>query len=141
VQAGLGSDLDTVYREAVNSLRAKIAQLTDDNAVDQIEEDPSTQVAPQLSGETSEVTLTVPSEQGLHARPAALFVKTINSYDATVMVKNISENKGPVEANSLISVMLIAARKGDQVHISAEGLQKDEVITALVNLFERNFDE
>ena len=140
VQAGLGSDIDTVYREAVNALRAKIAQLADD-IEEQIEEQPSSEMEPKLGGETSEVTLKVPSEQGLHARPAALFVKTINNFDATVMVKNISENKGPVEANSLISVMLIAARKGDHVHISAEGPQKDDVITALVDLFERNFDE
>jgi phosphotransferase system HPr-like phosphotransfer protein len=37
--------------------------------------------------------------------------------------------------------MLIAARKGDVVHITAEGPQKDEVIAALVDLFDRNFDE
>lgn len=140
VQAGLGSDLETVYREAVNSLQAKIAQLSENGGEILVEETvPAITAGPE--GTVSEVTLTVPSEQGLHARPAALFVKTINSYDATVMVKNLTENKGPVKANSLISVMLLAARKGHVVHITAEGLQKDEVITALVDLFERNFDE
>lgn len=140
VQAGLGSDLDTVYREAVNSLKAKIAQLSDDK-FDGIIDETSTETEPKLNGESSEVTLIVPCEQGLHARPAVLFVQTINQYDATVMVKNLSENKGPVEANSLLSVMLLAARKGHEVHIRAEGPQKDEVITALLELFERNFGE
>jgi len=140
VQAGLGSDLDTVYREAVNSLKAKIEQLGDDEGEGIIEE-PSTETEQKLGGETREVTLIVPSEQGLHARPAVLFVQTTNDYDATVMVRNLTENKGPVEANSLLSVMLLAARKGHEVHITAEGPQKDEVITALVSLFERNFDE
>lgn len=140
VQAGLGSDLDTVYREAVNSLRAKITQLSDDE-FDGIIDETSTGVAPKLSSEFSEITLIVPSEQGLHARPAVLFVQTVNQYDARVMVKNLSENKGPVEANSLLSLMLLAARKGHQVHIRAEGPQKDEVIMSLVDLFKRNFDE
>lgn len=140
VQAGLGSDLDTVYQEAVNSLKAKIVQLVGDE-VEQVEDEPSTEVDQELGDDSSEVTLIVPSEQGLHARPAALFVQTINSYDAKVMVKNLSENKGPVEANSLLSVMLLAARKGHAVQISAEGPQKEDVIRALVDLFERNFDE
>jgi phosphocarrier protein FPr len=140
VQAGLGSDLDTVYREAVNSLKAKIAQLADDS-VEGIIEEPRAEIEPILGSETSEITLVVPSEQGLHARPAVLFVQTINDFDATVMVKNLTEDKGPVEANSLLSVLLLAARKGHLVQIRAEGPQKDEVITALVGLFERNFGE
>jgi len=140
VQAGMGSDLDTVYREAVNSLKAKIAQLTDGEVEFTIEE-PRSEQAQDQGNDYSEVTLVVPSEQGLHARPAALFVQTINHYDASVKVKNLSVNKGPVEANSLLSVMLLAAQKGHEVHIIAEGPQKDEVINALVELFERNFDE
>jgi phosphocarrier protein FPr len=140
VQAGLGSDLETVYREAVNSLRAKIAQLSE-GGENPLTEEPSTEITPKMEGETSEVTLTVPTEQGLHARPAALFVRTIQNFDATVMVKNLTEDKGPFEASSLIRLMLVAARKGHVVHITAEGPQKDEVIAALVDLFERNFDE
>lgn len=140
VQADMGSDLKTVYKEAMNALRAKLEQLGIDVS-DQSEEQSPVDTAVKNEGETREVTLIVPSEQGLHARPAAMFVKTINNYDATVLVKNLTENKGPILANSLISVMLIAARKGHQVHISAEGPQKDEVIEALVDLFKRNFDE
>jgi len=140
VQSGLGSDLEPVYREAVNSLSAKIAQVSDDEGEPYAEEIYPA-ITPKLEAEVSEVTLTVPCEQGLHARPAVLFVTTINNFAATGMVKNLTENKGPVEANSLISVMLIAARKGDVVHITAEGPQKDEVIAALVDLFDRNFDE
>lgn len=140
VQAGLGSDLETVYREAVNALRAKIAQLSE-GSENPLTEETSTEITPRVEGETSEVTLTVPTEQGLHARPAVLFVKTIKSFDATVMVKNLTEDKGPFEASSLISVMLVAARKGHMVQITAEGPQKEEVIAAVVDLFERNFDE
>jgi phosphocarrier protein len=68
-------------------------------------------------------------------------VKTIGRFDANVKVKNLTENKGPVEANSLISVMTIAARQGHQLHISAEGVEKDAVIDALIDLFERNLED
>jgi phosphocarrier protein len=57
------------------------------------------------------------------------------------MVKNLTDNKGPVEGKSLISVLTLAARKGHEVLISAEGAQKDEVVEALIDLFDRNFDE
>jgi phosphocarrier protein FPr len=140
VQAGLGSDLKSVYQEAMNALKMKSDQLVEDSS-DQPEEQPILSITTKDDDETNRVTLIVPNEQGLHARPAVLFVKTSGSYDATVMVKNLTENKGPVPANSLISVMNIAAQKGDQVQISAEGPQKDQVITALIDLFERNFDE
>ena len=140
VQAGLGSDLETVYREAMNALRAKIAQLSGGDE-DLLTEEASPEITPRMEGETSEVTLTVPNEQGLHARPAALFIRTIKSFDAKVMVKNLTEDKGPFEVNSLISLMLVAGRKGHRVQITAEGPQRDEVIGALVDLFERNFDE
>jgi multiphosphoryl transfer protein len=140
VQAGLGSDLETVYREAMNALRAKVAQLSEgDEGL--LGEEASPDITPKMEGETSEVTLSVPNEQGLHARPAALFVRTIKSFDAQVMVKNLTEDKGPFAVNSLISLMLVAGRQGHSVQITAEGPQKEAVIAALVDLFERNFDE
>ncbi len=57
------------------------------------------------------------------------------------MVKNLTENKGPVEGKSLISVLTLAARQGHEVHISAEGEQKGRGGRSLDDLFERNFDE
>jgi phosphocarrier protein len=68
-------------------------------------------------------------------------VKTIGGFDAKVMVKNLTGNKGPVEANSLISVMTLGAKQGNQVQISAEGEEKDAVIEALVDLFDRNLED
>ncbi len=139
VQAGLGSDLNSVYKEAMQSLKMKTEQLSD--MVDtQVEEKTAVEVITETDNNKREITLTVPNKQGLHARPAVLFVKTIGRFDANVKVKNLTENKGPVEANSLISVMTIAARQGHQLHISAEGVEKDAVIDALIDLFERNLE-
>ncbi|MDY6846469.1 MAG: dihydroxyacetone kinase phosphoryl donor subunit DhaM [Chloroflexota bacterium] len=140
VQAGLGSDLSSVYKEAMQSLKMKTEQLSD--MIDsQAEEQVNQEIVTGSDKNEREITLTVPNKQGLHARPAVLFVKTIGKFDAKVMVKNLTENKGPVEANSLISVMTIAARQGHQLQITAEGEEKDAVINALKDLFERNLED
>jgi phosphocarrier protein FPr len=140
VQAGLGSDLSTVYKDAMRSLKLKTDQLSD-----LIESEPEEPTAEPLviksDNNRREITLVVPNKQGLHARPAVLFVKTIGGFNAKVMVKNLTEDKGPVEANSLISVMTLGAKQGHQVHITAEGNEKDAVIDALVDLFERNLED
>ena len=140
VQAGLGSDLSAVYKDAMQSLRLKTDQLSD--LIDSEPEESSAEpIVIESDDNRREITLVVPNKQGLHARPAVLFVKTIGGFNAKVMVKNLTENKGPVEANSLISVMTLGAKKGSQVHISAEGEEKDAVIEALVDLFERNLED
>ena len=140
VQAGLGASLQEVYKEAMQALRMKTEQLED--ALGELpEEKPVIEEKEAKDDHKREVTLVVPNKTGLHARPAVLFVKTIGSYNANVMVKNLTDNKGPVEGKSLISVLTLAARQGHEVQISAEGEQKDEVVEALIDLFDRNFDE
>jgi len=140
VQAGLGSDLSSVYKDAMRSLKIKTDQLSDLIEEESEQEEVEVTVI-ENDNNRSEITLVVPNKQGLHARPAVLFVKTIGGFNAKVMVKNLTENKGPVEANSLISVMTLGAKQGSQVHISAEGEEKDAVIDALVDLFERNLED
>lgn len=140
VQAGLGSDLSAVYKDAMQSLKLKTDQLSDLTEMPPEQEIVDPTVA-DSDNSRREITLIVPNKQGLHARPAVLFVKTIGGFNAKVMVKNLTENKGPVEANSLISVMTLGAKQGSQVHISAEGEEKDAVIDALVDLFERNLED
>jgi len=140
VQANMGSDLDSVYREAMSALLAKQQQLQPESS----QED---QPAPQQVSEATpteeviEIVLPVTNESGLHDRPAALFAKTISSHNAKVTVTNLTENKGPVTINGLIAVMLLAAKKGDVLKIQAEGEEKQEVIDALKKLFAENFGE
>jgi len=140
VQAGLGSDLSSVYRDAMRSLKIKTDQLSE-LIEEESEQDEVEVTVIESDNNRREITLVVPNKQGLHARPAVLFVKTIGGFNAKVMVKNLTENKGPVEANSLISVMTLGAKQGSQVHISAEGEEKDAVIDALVDLFNRNLED
>jgi len=139
VQANMGADLDAVYREAMSALLAKQEQIAPGSAA------PGPAVAPALAAEAaaeqSEFTVVVGNASGLHARPAAVFAKTISAYDAKVTVTNLSENKGPLHVNGLIAVMLLGAKRGDTLRVQAEGSQRTEVLAALAELFRSNFGE
>lgn len=78
---------------------------------------------------------------GLHARPAALFVKTAARYASRVSVQNVTKGKAPVNAKSILSVLSIAVQMNDRICISAEGADEHDAITALCELIESNFGE
>lgn len=138
VQANMGADLEAVYREAMSALLAKQEQITPGSAAQVLSAAPTPAAEAE---EQSEFTVVVSNASGLHARPAAVFAKTISAYDAKVTVTNMSENKGPLHINGLIAVMLLGAKKGDTLKVQAEGSQKTEVLDALAELFRSNFGE
>ena len=74
---------------------------------------------------------TVGPEEGLHARPAAQFVKTAKRFSSEIVVV-----KGGREANakSSLKIMTLGARKGDTLTIRAEGDDAQEAVEALVEL-------
>ncbi len=138
VQANMGADLEAVYREAMSALLAKQEQIAPGSAAQVLSAAPTPAAEAE---EQSEFTVVVSNASGLHARPAAVFAKTISAYDAKVTVTNLSENKGPLHINGLIAVMLLGAKKGDTLKVQAEGSQKTEVLDALAELFRSNFGE
>ena len=78
---------------------------------------------------------------GLHARPAVKFVQTAASFDAEIMVNNLTTNKGPASAKSLIAITMLGVMKGHQIQVTATGRQQEEVLKALSDLVENNFGE
>lgn len=85
--------------------------------------------------------IVVQHEVGLHARPAAQFVKLAASYGANIQVENLTKNTNPVNAKSIISVLSINVVHDDKIRITAEGDDEREALEALVDLIERNFGE
>lgn len=75
---------------------------------------------------------------GLHARPAAIFVKKARNYDSEIIIK-----KGFQEANgkSIISIMALGAMKGDELVILTKGSDEDKAITELAALLESMEEE
>ena len=72
--------------------------------------------------------LIVKNKQGLHARPAALFVQIANKFDARITVKR---NKEEVNGKSIMGILMLGAEKGSQITIEAEGSDADAALLEL----------
>lgn len=77
---------------------------------------------------------------GLHARPAAEFVKIAAQFPGEIRVKNISADGGLVNAKSILSVLTLGVKKGHTILIEAEGERAEEAIGALKELISSNFE-
>jgi phosphocarrier protein HPr len=62
--------------------------------------------------------LIVKNKQGLHARPAALFVQIANKFDAHITV---TRDKERVNGKSIMGILMLGAEKGSEITIEAEG--------------------
>ncbi len=79
--------------------------------------------------------VTVMNKQGLHARPAALFVQLANKFDSAI---TITKNNEEVNGKSIMGILMLAAEKGSQILIVAEGDDAGEAISALEELVGRD---
>lgn len=80
----------------------------------------------------------VGSSVGLHARPAALFVKAAAALPVPVTI-GVGDGD-PVDARSLLSVMGLGAKNGDEVVLRAEGPEADRALASLVTVLEADHD-
>ena len=77
----------------------------------------------------------ITSESGLHARPAALFVQLANKFDATIIVKKDEES---VNGKSIMGILMLAANKGSEIYIEADGDDAEQAIVELEELLIKN---
>lgn len=77
-------------------------------------------------------TVVIGSTVGLHARPAALFVQAVTAAGIPVTISKAGGD--PVNARSILSVLALDARGGEQVVLSADGEGADAALDALVAL-------
>ncbi len=85
---------------------------------------------------TKEVT--VINKLGIHARPAAMFVKIASKFECTI---NVEKDGEVINGKSIMGLMMLAAGQGSKLKIMAEGKDADTALTELEKLFERKFDE
>ncbi|HUT16580.1 MAG TPA: HPr family phosphocarrier protein [Anaerolineae bacterium] len=83
-----------------------------------------------------QVTLVVHHEVGLHARPAAVFVKTAKGFVSDISV--VKEER-EVNAKSILSILTLGVNQGAEITIKAEGEDEQEAVRALQELVESNF--
>ncbi len=72
--------------------------------------------------------------QGLHARPAELFVKTASQYQAKIEVIKDGQR---VDGKSILSILTLAAVQGTELSLEATGPDAQQALTALSELFAR----
>jgi len=72
--------------------------------------------------------LTVQNKQGLHARPAALFVQVANKFDARITVRR---DKEEVNGKSIMGILMLGAEKGSLIIIEAEGADAQAALEEL----------
>ena len=87
-----------------------------------------------------ERTVTIASRVGLHARPAAIFVKAASEQPVKVSIVKVGSGADPVDASSILGIMTLGAEFGDEVLLSAEGEGADEALQALAALLETDLD-
>ncbi|MBT3181803.1 MAG: HPr family phosphocarrier protein [Deltaproteobacteria bacterium] len=75
---------------------------------------------------------------GLHARAAAAFVKVANRYQAEIVVL---KDETSVNGKSIMGVLMLAASKGTNIEITAEGHDSQDAIDALKKLIDEKFGE
>jgi phosphocarrier protein HPr len=85
-----------------------------------------------------ERVVTIVNPLGLHARPAAAFVKVASAFRAEVQVE---KDGMQVNGKSIMGVMTLAAECGSALLLRATGDDADAVLAALADLVARGFDE
>jgi phosphocarrier protein len=85
-----------------------------------------------------EEQVTIVNPLGMHARPAAEFVKLAARFSAEITV---SKDGHAVNGKSILGVMTLAAECGSTIVIAAEGPDADAAVAALVALVDRGFSE
>jgi len=130
VQASLGQPLEAVESEALQALIPKQEQLSGETVIPQIQ--PSAH--PPFPSETNSIVVKLTNPHGLHARPAAQFVQTVLSYEAQVTVQKRGQPQKIAPGNSLNALTSLGAIAGDEIVITAQGKQAQEVLQALQTL-------
>lgn len=82
--------------------------------------------------------MTIVNRLGIHARPAALMVKTANQFKSEIFIEKGNEK---VNAKSIMGVMMLAAAMGTKILVSARGDDAEEALEAIQKLLDSKFGE
>jgi phosphotransferase system HPr (HPr) family protein len=87
------------------------------------------------------LNIKIDHEVGLHARPAAEFVKLASSFPCDIQVKNNTTDSKSLNAKSILGVLTLGVNQGHTIILNAEGEQAEEALEALEELIQSNFGE
>ncbi len=82
--------------------------------------------------------LTVTNKLGLHARAAALVVRTAAGFASNVLLSN---GEREVSAKSIMGLMMLAATSGTILNLRVEGPDAEDAFNAIEDIFNQRFGE
>jgi phosphocarrier protein len=82
--------------------------------------------------------LVVINKLGIHARPAAMFVKVANRFECDIFVEKDGEQ---VNGKSIMGLMMLAAGPSSRITVQAEGSDAEQAVLEIEALLKRKFDE
>ncbi|MEV5716357.1 dihydroxyacetone kinase phosphoryl donor subunit DhaM [Amycolatopsis mediterranei] len=88
--------------------------------------------------DAAEIELELHNEVGLHARPAAVLVRTLSEFDAEVTVRLGDQE---ADGHSVLALMSLGARQGDRIRVRARGPQASAALEKAKELVDGNFGE
>jgi len=87
-----------------------------------------------------EVIKTVINPNGIHARPASIFVNKAKEFQSKITVENLGTGKSK-DAKAILGVMTLALVKGTEIKITADGPDEDVAIQAMADLVDAGCGE
>lgn len=91
-----------------------------------------------MNTESAEKQVRLVNPQGLHMRPADMFVRLANRFSADVQV---AKGEQLVDGKSILSILTLAADHGTELRLVARGADADRAVNALAELVESGFAE
>ena len=85
-----------------------------------------------------EKDLPITNRLGLHARPAAMFVRIASRYRSEIWVSKEGEE---VNGKSIMGLMMLAAGQGSKLQVTCEGLDAQKALAEIEAVIQRKFDE
>jgi phosphotransferase system HPr (HPr) family protein len=77
------------------------------------------------------IELDVVNPSGLHARPAAMFVRAAGAHRSRIRVSNVTRGTGPADAKSLLGVLGLGVSGGHRIAIEVDGEDEDAAIEGM----------
>jgi phosphoenolpyruvate---glycerone phosphotransferase subunit DhaM len=136
VGAASGGGLDEIAAQLGTALEAKRQQLA--GGADPGAEAPA---PPESAADELTFEAVIRNPSGLHARPAAAFVRAAARFDARVLVADAARGAAPVAGDSLLALMSLGIRPGATVRVSASGPQAHAALDELRGLIDDGFGE
>jgi phosphocarrier protein len=82
--------------------------------------------------------LVVANKVGIHARPAAMFVKIASRYSCDIFLEKDGEK---INGKSIMGLLMLAAGPGSRLRLEVTGKDAAQAVAEIEDLFRRKFDE